>query len=93
MLKHRLLIGVLALALLGLQARLWLGEGGAGHVAELSQRLARLQAENQVQGRRNALLRAEIHSLKGGLDAVEDLARSELGMIKKGETFFLLAED
>jgi cell division protein FtsB len=41
----------------------------------------------------NAILKAEIIDLKQGLEAVEDIARSELGLIKKGETFFLLVED
>lgn len=93
MTKRRLFIAILALLLLGLQARLWLGEGGAVQLAELGERVERLQAENAVGQRRNAILRAEIQDLKEGLDAVEDLARSELGLIRKGETFFLLAED
>lgn len=93
MTKRRLFIAILALVLLGLQARLWLGEGGVAQLAELGERVARLQAENAVGQRRNAILRAEIQDLKEGLDAVEDLARSELGLIRKGETFFLLAED
>ncbi len=49
--------------------------------------------ENDSRRGRNAVLRAEIVDLKQGLDAVEDIARSELGMIKKGETFFLIVED
>ena len=50
-------------------------------------------AENEVRRQRNDILKAEILDLKQGLAAVEDIARSELGLIKKGETFFLLVED
>ena len=93
MTKRRLFIGLLAFLLLGLQARLWLGDGGISHLAQLGERVERITAENQVRRRRNAILRAEIQDLKQGLEAVEDLARSERGLIKKGETFFLLPED
>jgi cell division protein FtsB len=50
-------------------------------------------AENDSRRGRNAVLKAEILDLKQGLEAVEDIARSELGLIKKGEIFFLLVED
>jgi len=53
----------------------------------------RRMAENQDSSQRNDILKAEILDLKEGLTAVEAIARSEMGLIKKGETFFLLVED
>ena len=50
------------------------------------------RSANESRRQRNAILKAEILDLKQGLEAVEDIARSELGLIKKGETFFLLVE-
>ena len=55
--------------------------------------MERRSAENETKVQRNAILRAEIKDLKEGLDAVEDIARSELGLIREGETFYLVLED
>ena len=50
-------------------------------------------SENKQKQRRNEILKAEIMDLRDGLEAIEAKARSELGLIKEGETFFLLLED
>jgi cell division protein FtsB len=89
----RLFIAVLLLAIAGLQTRLWFGQGSFAHASGLQEQVERRIAENESKRLRNDILKAEIKDLKQGLDAVEDMARSELGLIKKGETFFLLVED
>ncbi|MGV0034550.1 MAG: septum formation initiator family protein [Candidatus Azotimanducaceae bacterium WSBS_2022_MAG_OTU7] len=89
----RLFIVVLLVAIVGLQARLWTGQGSFAHVDGLEENVSLRTAENESRRGRNAILKADILDLKQGLEAVEDIARSELGLIKKGETFFLLIED
>ena len=89
----RSFVVVLLVAIAGLQARLWIGQGSFAHVNGLEEQVSLRTAENQSRRGRNAILKAEILDLKHGLEAVEDIARSELGLIKKGETFFLLVED
>ena len=89
----RIVIVAAVLAEAGLQYRLWIGQGSFAHVNDLSEKVELRAAENDSRRQRNAILKAEILDLKQGLEAVEDIARSELGLIKKGETFFLLVED
>ena len=84
-----LLAGLLAL----LQYRFWLGSGGQHEVAALRGQVLRQQAENQRLQERNAALAAEVEDLKSGEAAVEERARSELGMVKPGETFYRVIED
>lgn len=90
---YRIFIGILLLTIAGLQVRLWTGPGSFAHVNGLGEKVELRAAENEGKVQRNAILKAEILDLKQGLDAVEDIARSELGLIRKGETFFLLVED
>jgi cell division protein FtsB len=78
--------------LLGLQYRLWVGEGSFAHVNGLSEKVDRAEQTNDVKEGRNEVLRVEIRDLKSGYDSIEEKARSQLGLIKKGETFFLLVE-
>jgi cell division protein FtsB len=89
----RIFIVVLLVVIAGLQARLWTGQGSFSHVNGLGEKVLLRSAENDSRRGRNAILKAEILDLKQGLEAVEDIARSELGLIKKGEIFFLLVED
>jgi cell division protein FtsB len=89
----RIFVVVLLLSIAGLQARLWTGQGSFAHVSGLEEKVSLRTAENESRRGRNAILKAEIIDLKQGLEAVEDIARSELGLIKKGETFFLLVDD
>ena len=90
---YRVFIVVLVLAIGTLQARLWVGQGSFAHVSGLQSEVEQRASENESKRQRNAILKAEIQDLKDGLDAVEDIARSELGLIKKGETFFLLVNE
>ena len=91
--KHILVLSVLGMMLLGLQARLWFGEGSLRHVHSLENQVAELQRENAVLRERNELMDAEVRDLKQGLDAIEEIARKDLGMIRKGETFFIVTEE
>ena len=89
----RIFVVVLLVVISGLQTRLWSGQGSFAHVQRLEEKVSLRSAENDSRRGRNAVLKAEILDLKQGLEAVEDIARSELGLIKKGEIFFLLVED
>jgi len=93
MIARKILILALLVVLAGLQSRLWLGEGSFAHVNTLQAKVSRKVAENSVKVQRNKILRAEIIELKRGLESIEEKARSEFGLIKEGETFFLLIED
>jgi len=85
----------LALQLIGLfylQQRLWVGEGSVVHGWHLDQMIAQQEQDNQRLLARNQLLEADVFALKNGLDAIEEKARLDLGMVKADETFFLLVE-
>ncbi|HHJ12884.1 MAG TPA: cell division protein FtsB [Gammaproteobacteria bacterium] len=84
----RWLIGLLLVLLVLLQYRLWLGEGGLGEVRELERRVRAQQEMNRDLAERNQALEAEVQDLKQGLDAIEERAREELGMIREDETFY-----
>nr|WP_255355019.1 cell division protein FtsB [Lysobacter sp. Root494] len=75
-----------------LQYRLWWGEGGRRSVADLHRQVDQQSHENEGLQQRNAALSAEVEDLKSGEAAVEERARSELGMIKPGETFYRVVE-
>lgn len=87
------LIGVLVLILLILQYRLWVGEGSLAEVHALRQQIEQQRATLERLRRRNQALQAEVEDLKGGLEAIEERARSELGMIREGEIFYQVIED
>lgn len=76
-----------ALTLL-LQYPLWLGKGGWLRAWELERQVAAQTSANDGLKRRNAGLEAEVKDLKNGLDAIEERARFELGMVKDNEVFF-----
>ena len=88
----RLLAVALMLLLLGLQAKLWLGGGGMREVGRLELTVAAQRAESASLRQRNEALAAEVDDLKTGTAAVEERARSELGMIKPGELFYRIVE-
>jgi cell division protein FtsB len=89
----KLLIAVLFVILLGLQYRLWVGEGSFADIVRLSDELDRQSQENTELSARNAALINEVEELQDGMDAIEEHARNELGLIRDGETFFLIIED
>jgi cell division protein FtsB len=79
---------ILFILLVLLQFKLWLGEGGFREVARLETRVANQQQQNDDLLQRNAELQAEVEDLRERLDAVEERARSELGLIKPAEQFY-----
>lgn len=81
---------MLCLVLAGLQYRLWLGDGGVIDTRRLQQAVDEQVAANTRLQQRNAVLEAEVADLRNGGAAIEAHARSELGMIRKGETFYLV---
>ena len=86
----KILIAVLLLALIGLQYKLWFGDGSLSEVVQLSQELEIQKAKLQELEDRNRILEAQVLDLQNGLDAFEEKARNDLGMIKRGETFIQL---
>jgi len=82
------LAAALLAALLLLQYRLWLSHDGVREVARLKSAVAAQQAENDRLAERNRELAAEVHDLKSGMSALEERARSELGMIGENETYY-----
>ena len=76
-----------------LQINLWVGEGSLANVWGLKKEQARMIRENEQLMERNTAMAAEVKNLKSGIDAIEERARMELGMIKKNETFYLIIDD
>jgi cell division protein FtsB len=88
----RWLLVILAVLFVGLQFRLWVGEGSLAHNSELDSQLEEQEHENQALRERNALIATDVESLKTNLNAIEEKARADLGMIKQGETFYLVID-
>ncbi len=84
----RLFGAALLLAVLALQYRLWLSDDGIREVHRLQDAVAAQQQQNSELKERNEQLAAEVKDLKEGLDAVEERARSDLGMVGANETFY-----
>ncbi|MHB1231325.1 MAG: cell division protein FtsB [Burkholderiales bacterium] len=89
----RLLTLTLALLIAALQYPLWLGKGSWLKAWEVDQELAKQNDENARLKARNASLDAEVKDLKTGYEAIEERARSELGMVKQDEIFFQVLEE
>jgi cell division protein FtsB len=83
---------ILAVLLVLLQFRLWVSDSGYRAAWRLDEQVAAQQVENDALRERNRALAAEVSDLKTGLDAVQEIARSELGMIREGETLFQVVE-
>jgi cell division protein FtsB len=79
--------------ILALQYPMWLGKGGWFQVRELDRQVAAQRQVNADLKVRNEALDADVRDLKQGFEAVEDRARSELGMVKQDEVFFQLPAD
>jgi cell division protein FtsB len=88
----KVIIIIMSVLLLLLQSKLWFGEASVRDVLNLKQTVKEQQAKNEQVKQRNAVLAAEVEDLKTGLEAIEERARSELGMIKKDETFIHIVE-
>src|SRR3990172_6922228 len=88
----RILALALAALILLLQYPLWLGKGGWLRVWDLDRQVQGQKDQNARLQRRNATLDAEVRDLKQGLEAVEERARYDLGMVKQDEVFFQVVD-
>ena len=77
-----------ALVVLLLQYRLWMSQDGVREIGRLESAVAAQRADNEGLANRNAELTAEVRDLKKGVTALEERARSDLGMIASNETFY-----
>ena len=91
--RNRMIAGSLLLAaFVGLQYRLWFGDGGVTEVFVLRDAIDAQHEENQRLYARNRELEAEVLDLKTGLESIEFRARRDLGMIRRDETFYQIVE-
>jgi cell division protein FtsB len=79
---------ILVVATVLLQYRLWLSDNGIREVSRLKVEVQAQRAANDEFAQRNRQLAAEVTDLKNGMTALEERARSELGMIASNESFF-----
>jgi len=89
----RWLVWILIVLLVLLQYKLWLGDGSLAEVWQLYQQVELQKEENHQLRERNQALEAEVQDLKQGLEAIEERAREELGMIREDETFYQIVEE
>jgi len=90
--NRRLAILTLSLLLAGLHYRLWIADGGVFDTRQQRVAIQQQDAENTRLRQRNATLEAEVVDLRAGGAAIEAHARNTLGMIRRGETFYLVVE-
>lgn len=83
---------VLLILLIWLQYKIWLQDGGIPEVLQLQQEVEDVTLQVKALQERNQSLDAEVKDLKKGLDAIEERARSEMGMIKEGEVYYQVIE-
>ena len=83
------ILTLLLIVLLGLlQYRLWFGQHSIADYFRQQEELKSQQASNLELEKRNRVLRADVKDLQQGLDAIEERARNELGLIREDEVFF-----
>ncbi len=83
---------IMVLLLLLLQYRLWSGNGSLIEVSHLRDEIKNIKSENEQLKERNLSLMAEVFNLKQGHEAIEEIARSEMGMVKDGEIFYQIID-
>lgn len=88
----KILAAALAVALILLQYRIWISDDGLRGVVRLEHAVAAQQAQNAKLTERNSRLAAQVQDLKSGTAAIDELARSDLGMIGPNETFYQVVE-
>jgi cell division protein FtsB len=88
----RLVPLLLVVLLVLLQFQLWFGVGNVPSAMHLKGQLEAQATENAALAKRNAALAAEVSDLKAGQAAIEERARTELGMVKRGETFYQIVQ-
>jgi cell division protein FtsB len=91
-LRKIVIAGIVAVILL-LQYPLWFGNGGFLNAWHLRKEIEAQKLENTKLRERNEALEAEVEDLKQGLAAIEERARHELGMTRKGETYYRVLEN
>ena len=91
--NSKILIAVLALLLLVLQYKLWIGAGSIAEVWRFHGAIEAQQLENKGLQDRNQALHAEVRDLKSGTEAIEERARNDLGMIRKDEAFYHIVDE
>lgn len=84
----KVIITILVVLLLYFQFKLWIGDGGIPDVMHVQSEVDNAKVTQNKLQERNKALAAEVHDLKQGLDAIEERARNELGMIRNDETFY-----
>ena len=89
----KLLTVIMIFLLLLLQYRLWTGNGSLVEVNLLKDEIEKIENENENLKERNLSLTAEVFDLKQGHEAIEEIARSEMGLIKDGETFYQIIDN
>lgn len=75
-----------------LQYYLWFAKDGLGRMIHLKNEIVLQKNKNDALSKRNTILQANISALKSGTDAIEQHARNDLGMIKKGEVFYQIVK-
>jgi cell division protein FtsB len=83
---------ILAVLIVLIQYPLWLGKGGWVRAWDIDRQLAAQKAQNERLAARNDALTAEVQDLKQGLEAIEERARFELGMVRQDEVFVQIVE-
>lgn len=89
---YRVAVIALLLVFAGLQYRLWIADGGYAEIHRLQGEIDAVSAKNAEYSARNRALEAEIADLKSGEAAMEGRARSDLGMVRDNETFYLIVD-
>ena len=84
----KLIVAILLVLFLWLQYKLWLGDGGIPEVLQLEGEIEAVQTQVNGLQERNKALDAEVVDLKKGIEAIEERARSEMGMIREDETYY-----
>ena len=88
----RFFIAIIIVFFLIIQFDIWVKDDGLNRVKELQQMINSQSEENQRLKLRNQQLEREIEELKSGTESIEEKARTDLGMIKEGEEFYLIVE-
>ena len=86
----KLLWSVMLLVILGLQYRLWIGDGSYSEVWLLEDKVELQVSKNKILENRNNRLNEEVLDLKSGYEVIEERARSDLGMVKQNESFYMV---
>ena len=89
----KIVLSILSLILIFLQLRLWIGEGSVATIHHLETEIEIQSTKNSTLVNRNEALLQDVNDLKNGLDSLEERARGELGLIKEGETFYLIVDE